>query len=470
MKLIFVHGWSVTNTNNYRDLPESVARLSSSHGLNLDIDHIYLGKYISFHDEVSLDDIARALHQALLDLPGNDGGIGEFSCITHSTGGPVLRFWADKYYGDADLKHSPLKHLVMLAPANHGSSLAAIGKQRVGRLKAWFTGVEPGQTVLDWLRLGSNGQWALNESELSHKYTKNSHYPFVIAGQGIDTRMYDFLNNYLVENGSDGVIRVAGANMNCRFFSLIQTDEHITSKTSSPYRLVATVKEVIKKPEQVPLAVMGAASHAGSRMGMLNCKSSKSVHNQIVDKIFQCLRVNDDASFKAVLSDWAAFTAGEQSRVPVGKKAHISRYSMLVFRIKDSSGHVLSANDYDILMLAGKNYSPDSLPNGFFVDKQVNWDSGTLVYYVDADKMHTIKDGLFGISVNARPEKGFSYYEAAEFRASSEQLSDIFVANETTYIDITLERQVDQNVFRFSPASAQRGSFKGVKPAGKLVE
>ncbi|MDX1344196.1 MAG: hypothetical protein R3227_17620, partial [Reinekea sp.] len=64
MKLIFVHGWSVTNTNTYRDMPETIVSQGRALGLALDINHIHLGKYISFHDEVSIDDIARALQQA----------------------------------------------------------------------------------------------------------------------------------------------------------------------------------------------------------------------------------------------------------------------------------------------------------------------------------------------------------------------------------------------------------------------
>jgi len=51
----------------------------------------------------------------------------------------------------------------MLAPANHGSALAKLGKARVGRLKAWFNRIEPGQRILDWLSLGSEGQWQLNK-------------------------------------------------------------------------------------------------------------------------------------------------------------------------------------------------------------------------------------------------------------------------------------------------------------------
>jgi len=100
MQLIFVHGWSVTNTDTYGELPEAVHRASGEYDINLDIQHLHLGKYISFHDEVSMDDVARAMHQALLDLPANsDGIIKSFSCITHSTGGPVVRSWVDRFYG-----------------------------------------------------------------------------------------------------------------------------------------------------------------------------------------------------------------------------------------------------------------------------------------------------------------------------------------------------------------------------------
>ena len=146
MNLIFVHGWGTTNTDTYGGLPEALVASAGAYNLDLTIQHINLGNYVSFHDEVTLDDIARALDQALRDLPGNEQGIQPFSCITHSTGGPVVRHWVNYHYGPKRLDQLPLRHLVMLAPANHGSTLAVLGKQRVGRLKAWFSGIEPGQT------------------------------------------------------------------------------------------------------------------------------------------------------------------------------------------------------------------------------------------------------------------------------------------------------------------------------------
>lgn len=130
-----------------------------------------------------MDDIVRAFNRALHDQIPDGEKIAEFSCITHSTGGPVVREWVQRYYGSSKLAQSPLRHLVMLAPANHGSPLAALGKERVGRIKAWFDGVEPGQQVLDWLSLGSQPQIDLAAEYLDYQPTKSGFFPFVLTSR-----------------------------------------------------------------------------------------------------------------------------------------------------------------------------------------------------------------------------------------------------------------------------------------------
>ena len=65
MRLVLVHGWSVSNTNTYGELPQALADASGAYNLSLDIQHVHLGRYISFHDEVTLDDISRAMDRAL---------------------------------------------------------------------------------------------------------------------------------------------------------------------------------------------------------------------------------------------------------------------------------------------------------------------------------------------------------------------------------------------------------------------
>ena len=89
MLVIFVHGWSTTGTSTYGDLPKWLAQQADAQGLDLQVGHIYLGRYVSFVDTVTLDDVARAFDQALADTLPNGGKGQRFACITHSTGGPV---------------------------------------------------------------------------------------------------------------------------------------------------------------------------------------------------------------------------------------------------------------------------------------------------------------------------------------------------------------------------------------------
>ncbi|NNE59570.1 MAG: phospholipase, partial [Woeseia sp.] len=130
--IVFVHGWSVTNTNSYGGLPVRLKNEATARGLDFELKHLFLSRYISFHDEVQLADVARAFSTAVEDeLRGLlDRGM-RFICITHSTGGPVIRDWWHRYYDSVPRSGAcPMSHLIMLAPANHGSALAQLGKGR----------------------------------------------------------------------------------------------------------------------------------------------------------------------------------------------------------------------------------------------------------------------------------------------------------------------------------------------------
>jgi hypothetical protein len=470
MNLVFVHGWSVTHTDTYGSLHSALVAAASNYNLDINVRHIYLGKYVSFHDEVNVDDIARAFDRALRDLPGNGNTIKAFSAITHSTGGPVVRYWQDKYYGARNLSASPLKHLVMLAPANHGSALAILGKERVGRLKAWFNGVEPGQGVLDWLCLGSDGQWQLNENFLAYNSPKHNFFPFVLTGQGIDTKFYDFLNSYLVEPGSDGVVRVSGANLNYRYMALVQGDEVLRKKPLKT-RLVANPNRPVKTSHSVPLGIFSQYSHSGDKMGIMRSPNvaPTNVH-PVVDEILKCLKVSNAGQYSKRFDELTALSDSEQLQVPVGKKDNISRYTMLVVNVHDGQGNRFDANQYELVMLGGSNYQPDQMPKGFLVDKQMNNTNHNLVYYMDFDKLQTIKQGCFGINILARPTSGFASYHEGEFRSEGLALDKVFRPNETTYVDITMKRIVDKNVFQLRRSDRGHEDFRKVVASGQSIE
>ena len=202
--VIFVHGWSVTSTATYGYFPERLVAEAKKSGRPLQVRHVFLARYVSFRDEVTVDDIVRGFEHAIRSELGDAIKDGRrVACITHSTGGPVVRTWWQRFYQDPSSPPvCPISHLIMLAPANFGSALAQLGKERLGRIKAWFDGVEPGQGVLNWLELGSPECWELNRAWVKAKKdfaATNGVFPFVLAGERIDHKLYHHVNSYTGE-------------------------------------------------------------------------------------------------------------------------------------------------------------------------------------------------------------------------------------------------------------------------------
>jgi len=453
MKLVFVHGWSVTSTETYGELPEVLKR-EAPQELNIEIENIYLGEYISFHDEVTLEDIARAFERARKEKFGDE----KFVCITHSTGGPVVRLWIDLFFVNS-LEASPISHLIMLAPANHGSSLAILGKGKLSRIKAWVQGMEPGDGVLQWLQLGSNEQWQLNLSWLNYEFNENTFFPFVLSGEKIDNHFYDFLNSYLVEKGSDGVVRLTGANLNYQTIKLIQdcsaTEMDAIVDGTSIKAFPLLLDEHIKNSKECAFEVIQNASHAGDTYGIMASVKKKRKVKPVVSSILEALHVNTTQEYISITSSMR-----EKTKIAQVKK---HKYIMFVFHIKDNYGN--NIHDYDMLMLAGNTYEPGKLPKGFFVDKQKNNVSGNLVYYLDYEKIKDIKDSKFGIRIIARPDEGFTHYVAGEFRSDSLNLENLFKGNQTVMVDIILERRIAENTFVLDTFEDAKSDFKKRKPS-----
>jgi hypothetical protein len=452
MKLIFVHGWSVTSTDTYGEVPQALEERALRDGVALSIEHVYLGKYVSFNDTITMSDIVRALDTALRDVLSTGNVFETFSCITHSTGGPVIREWLTHFYAADNYKSAPLKHLIMLAPANHGSPIAKLGKSRVGKIRALALGVEPGQKVLDWLALGSEYQRRLNSAHATVDFSAQGIYHFVLAGQDIDERFYDFLNTYLKEKGSDGVVRVSGANLNYQLLRLEQN----SGVGSSAFKLE---KAALNTSPEVPLAVFNHYSHSGKDKGIMNSVRGKNrADAPIVGKIMECLKVSDSAAFQKTMADFRVFTNKQQEQT--------AKYSQVVIRVVDDYGTELYAGDFDFLFLAGKQFTPENLPSGFVLDKQANDITGRLVFYINADLLGKVSDGLLGLRIIARPDNGLMYYQASDYCPTQGELLNAIRPNQTLYIDVVLKRLIDKNVFRFGVASGKPENFRKTKPSG----
>lgn len=495
--IVFVHGWSVTNTDTYGKLPERL-QAEAAAGIALEVKHIFLGRYVSFHDEVRLGDIARAfqaaVRQELADLL-EEGR--RFACITHSTGGPVIRLWQHRYYQG---RACPMSHLIMLAPANYGSALAQLGKSRVSRLKSWFQGVEPGQGVLDWLELGSKESWELNEAWIRQTPSEigpQGFYPFVLTGQTIDRNFYDNLNTYTGELGSDGVVRVAAANVQGTYIRLEQ--EKPVPDSSQPSGFSAPTLDN-DRPEAAPesaLLIIAGKSHSGDTRGIMRSVQATPADiysRETVAAIFDCLQVQSTDDYATVCRAFRKKTdqVQQQERVEIERSLLLSntyfihdRFSMVIFRVRDDEGHPVA--DFDLILTAGPKADPNHLPRGFFVDRQRNkLNPETITYYFNYDVMagapaviaggKEIRPalpgaGMLGFQLKARPDLGFVQYLPCEFKATADMLKAALRPNSTTLVDIILRRIVRRKVFELGGLEERDDSdFSRVKPEGDIVE
>lgn len=491
--LVFVHGYSVTNLDTYGELPLRLRNEATLRGIEIKIENIYLGRYISFNDDVRLNDVSQALDTAIKEQvsPGT-----RFICITHSTGGPVVRNWWNLFYKN-QTSLCPMSHLIMLAPANQGSALAQLGKTRLSRIKSWFDGVEPGQKILDWLELGSSAAWDLNKDWIMNggkHISEQGIFPFVLTGQNIDRKLYDHINSYTGEAGSDGVVRVASADINSRYIRLEQQPAQlIKNKLLAPE---LQLREFVEAPPS-PTRILTNKSHSGDKMGILKSvlrTTDDENSKETIEAIFKCSAVNSKQTYQALCTEFAAAstTMQKEQRVETeaklfGKNHHIhDRYAMVIFRVTDNEGYPLT--NFDLLLTAGPNSDPDMLPPGFFADRQCNRiNQCTITYFFNYDLMvgseAIVKDGevlrkgtagieSLGLIITPRPEEGFVRYLPCKINASKELLEKALRPNSTTLIDICIRRIVSKEVFRFEAAEENKApskNFKNTKPGNEIL-
>lgn len=213
-QVLIVHGWSDTS-----DSFHALARFLGEHGFEART--LWLGDYISMEDDVRVQDVAIRMGDVIDQRIAKGDLQPNFDMIVHSTGGLVVRAWlTTRYHGQGE--RCPVKRLLMLAPANYGSKLAAVGKSMLGRLvKGFKHGFQTGASMLNELELSSSFQWELAQRDVlvapggdaARYYGEDRVWPFVIVG----TRGYTGLLRQIAnENGSDGTVRVCAANLNAR--------------------------------------------------------------------------------------------------------------------------------------------------------------------------------------------------------------------------------------------------------------
>jgi hypothetical protein len=252
-RTVIIHGWS--------DQSASFARLKEfleAHGHPAD--GIYYGDWLSREDNISYDDVVAALNRefhARGFIDADNAGLGDLDVIVHSTGGLIIRHWLARYYFQHDsaaglkagLARCPVRNIVMLAPANFGSPLAAMGKSWVGGIvkgthQLGMHFFATGRQILNGLELGSEYQWAL-----AHRDLIRTHPYFVAGGIQVSvlvgmTGLGGIAGFFADKAGSDGTVVIAGTNLNSIEYRLLPPPALGADQSQSSWEYVCPPLEV----------------------------------------------------------------------------------------------------------------------------------------------------------------------------------------------------------------------------------
>lgn len=460
--LVFVHGWSVTDTSTYGELPQRIRQQAQAAGLNLTVADLWLSEYVSFDDAIGMDDLVRAFDHALRRLALADR---HFACITHSTGGPLVRAWLRAQREQPTLFSTlRLSHLVMLAPANFGSALARLGKGVLGRLKAWWQGVEPGQRILDWLTLGSADSLALNLDAIhGDDPASTGQFLFVLTGDRPDRALYDQLNSYTGEDGSDGVVRIAAANLNANHAVLT------LATAANGNEAIDTLDLQLTRAPRTAFKLIAGAAHSGRALGIMAHAAPATV-----EAILRCLQVNSATTYAALCDAFDSENAQRdgdkvelESAGPFVPRVHIhDPRSLLIVRLTDESGRALNGGGF--LFTAGDSASPDLMPEGFMLDRQAHPDRPSVLslflnYALLAGaarvsdprntrktlRAATVAHQPYGARIQPADLNGLVHHALAQ-SAAHDDLLEILGPHQTTVLDVVLPRKMHEGMFRLT--------------------
>ena len=353
--------------------------------------------------------------------------------------------------------------------------------------------------MLDWLELASpeacalNIRWIEDYPKLKLTRATNPIFQFVLSGDTIDRKLYDFVNPYTGEIGSDGVVRLAAANLNATHIVLEQPDVQVDEALpTARKRLRSLIKVSSKRAATTAFKIIAGASHSGESKGIMRSVRNDGVAHVTVDAILRCLTISDADGYASLCQEFAIENAARQD---VGNRLEIEKVpvlpdreyihdprSMVIFRLIDSQQ--IGTPDVKVLLTAGPNNDPNQLPENFLADRQFNKRSGNLTFFLNhaalagCPEIPDRKPGKvarpaliprqpYGLRIQPRDGEAFVEYWAAELHADVQDLLPLIPPNETTIIDIRLTRVVREGVFQLTRQLGSR-SFKETDPGSPI--
>jgi len=470
--VLIVHGWSDTS----KSFTPLVDFLNSS-GFNAV--GLWLGDYISLDDDVKIEDVARRMEVLVREKLLAGEIKAPFDMIVHSTGGLVARQWISTYYLD-DVSKCPVKRLVMLAPANFGSKLASMGQSMLGRvLKGWNNWFHTGKEMLNSLELASPFQWNLvqrdllvpdGETDSRAVYGEHGVWPFVLVG----THPYpSALRQIVNEDGADGTVRAAAANLNTRGVTI----DFTRNETDPEVRFWQNRSDIT-----FPFAVLPDRTHASiiSPVGP-DVEADQVTQQRLGEMIVSALNCETYAAYQQMAVDWHALTeitgnlasddAALAAMFPDDEKKPEFFHQYIQVNVQVVDDHGADVTDY-MLEFSGPDYKRNDDPTVYFhreVLEDVHTNGSNAAYrclFIDRTDLFNEFYQLIGknaekiltMSISAKaPGDNVAYFSDAKRGAPGEMvihsLDDTtqtrwLQRNTTQFVRIVIPRSPSEKVFR----------------------
>lgn len=468
-QVLIIHGWSDTS-ESFHNLADFLVKN------NYQAKELWLGDYISMDDDVRVADVGKRMAQVIDSMVYKGDLDHSFDVIVHSTGGLVAREWLTTHYRN-QANACPMKRLIMLAPANYGSKLAATGKSMLGRIvKGYGNWFHTGQSMLNDLELGSPYQWELAQRDIlippgatatDRYYYDEGVWPFVIVG----THPYTSLLRQIVnENGADGTVRVCAANLNAQGIT-------IDFRQSDPEKAVTSWGSRLND-FSIPLAVLPTRTHSSiidpdrtNRDNLDGIAETSAEKAQLGALILQALGCDDFVQYKQIQSNWDEISELTADLAKTSEtQNYYHQYLQVNFDVTDD--YIQPINDYFLEFFSSSAKNNDAanvyLHQSVIEDVKINSQNSACrnIYFDRTDlvegyypKVPNSENPLLYLSISAAPPgNNISYFASQEIGADMEipihtqspAGARWLKRNSTHFVQIILPRQPRDQVFKLT--------------------
>lgn len=440
--IVILHGWSDDSASLVR-LAEAVAAMRPAS----QVVPLYLGDYTSMDDDVDFDDLANAMQQAWSDS-GLPTAARSVDVIVHSTGALVARHWMTLNY---EPETNPIRRLVMLAPANFGSHLAHKGASFLARVVKGYKAkrmFHTGAKILQGLELASEFSTRLAMVDRFDPDKRWYGSGRVLATALVGTRGYSGIAAAANTPGSDGTVLVSTANLNPARLSVdFATDPlHPKVNATQPFGRTAFCRIPNENHSTIAFKDHGPA-------------------NPITVELIQRALSVDDDGFDAHCD--AVADLSERHRLQEADGIDTAGYQNTVLHVADNQSR--EVGDYFVEFFVKRSgVDNEDKPVTARIQREAlrevhinKSNSARRSLKFDCGRLASILQDAgrpLHMSITASPEvsstgsvgyRTIAYNDIGSVTVKEAGLSNLFVADRTLLVDLSLRRIQEPGVMRF---------------------